>query len=50
MDAWLRETNAGFAYGEGVWSWHPWAGAKSARWWSRGWRWLRGHGHRGDHV
>src|SRR5579864_3318040 len=27
---WARETNVAGAYGEGVWSWHPWAGAKSA--------------------
>jgi len=38
------------ADGEGVWSWRPKAGAKRARWWSRGWRWLRSHGHRGERA
>jgi hypothetical protein len=28
MDATTRATSAVDADGEGVWSWHPWAGAK----------------------
>jgi hypothetical protein len=30
MDVTARATSAAGADGEGVWSWHPWAGVKSA--------------------
>jgi len=36
----FRTDDVAFADGEIAWSWHPWAGAKAARWWSRSRRWL----------
>jgi hypothetical protein len=45
MDASMQTDERMTADGEGVWSWHPWAGAKSAMMIAGD-----GHGHRGERA